>query len=119
MRFQFFIILSDRIISYFSFNFFMSTRVERIKNILTQKLSPIHLDILNDSHKHAHHTAMIGNPNAGNETHLVVKIVSQDFEGMKRLERHRFIYTLLEEELNNGLHALQIDAKTPNEFQTL
>mmetsp|Transcript_9286 Transcript_9286/g.34346 ORF Transcript_9286/g.34346 Transcript_9286/m.34346 type:complete len:111 (-) Transcript_9286:429-761(-) len=95
------------------------SRIERITSILKQSLSPSHLKIHNDSHLHAHHAAMRQNPNAGNETHLRLELVSSKFEGMNRVARHRMVYELLQEQLDSGLHALQINARTQGEWDKL
>lgn len=41
------------------------------------------------------------------ETHFNLKVVSKSL-----VKRHRLIYSLLDNELQSGLHALSIDAKT-------
>jgi BolA protein len=46
-------------------------------------------------------------------------IVSDQFEGLSRVERQRKIYSLLDNEFKNGLHALTIRALTPEEWQSL
>lgn len=89
-------------------------RKERIKDKLEKKLSPVELNIDDVSHLHKGHAAMIGN-NSNGETHFNVRIVSKEFEGKSLVKRHRLVYDLLKEELNSGLHALSIDAKTPSE----
>ncbi|CAG8623089.1 9396_t:CDS:2 [Paraglomus brasilianum] len=77
-------------------------------------LSPTNLQIINESHLHAHHQAMQGV--SSKETHFRVEVVSKDFEGKSLMQRHRLIYQLLDDELKNGVHALSIKAKTPEEI---
>ncbi|KAF3325959.1 sufE-like protein [Carex littledalei] len=89
-------------------------RKERIRDKLEKKLSPVELNIEDVSHLHKGHAAMIGN-NSNGETHFNVRIVSKEFEGKSLVKRHRLVYDSLKEELNSGLHALSIDAKTPSE----
>lgn len=50
---------------------------ERIQTKLTNKLSPVVLEIRDDSHKHASHAAMRGGNKT--ETHFYVHIVSEEF----------------------------------------
>ena len=103
----------------------MTSKVERITSILTQKLSPTYLKIYNDSQKHAHHAAMRAQraqqqqTNEPLETHLRLEMVSSQFEGMNLMSRHRLIYSLVQEQLDTGLHALQITAKTQQEWEKL
>lgn len=82
---------------------------------ITAALSPTKLEIYNDSHKHAHHSAMRGV--TSRETHFRLVIVSQDFKGKMQPARHRAIYQLLKDEMavEGGIHALQLRTKTPEE----
>ena len=75
----------------------------------------VHLEITNDSHKHAHHSAMLQDPDnaARGETHFTVLLVSEEFNGMTLINRHRLVNKILEEELSEkGVHALSIKAYT-------
>ncbi|ODQ77157.1 hypothetical protein BABINDRAFT_163669 [Babjeviella inositovora NRRL Y-12698] len=83
---------------------------------LTNAFHPSHLRISNDSHKHAHHAGLRGATNV-TESHFRLEIVTDVFEGMNMPNRHRAIYSLLDEEFKEkGLHALQMKTKTPEEF---
>ena len=44
-------------------------------------------------------------------------VVSEIFEGVKSIDRHRKINSILNEELGSGVHALSIVAKTPKQWQ--
>ena len=53
----------------------------------------------------------------GSETHFKVVVVSEKFKEMKNLvQRHRAVNEILSEELSNGVHALSIVAKTPEQW---
>lgn len=86
-----------------------------IREKLTEKLNPSVLEVINDSHLHAGHSAMRAIGGGGGETHFTVNVVSAEFEGKKQMQRHRLIYSTLKAELDAGLHALIIKAKTPLE----
>lgn len=86
-------------------------RQERIKTILTEQLSPIHLEVIDDSHKHVGHAGAT----PGGETHYSVIVECAAFAGVGKVKRHQMIYALLGEEFNTGLHALAIDARAPGE----
>jgi BolA protein len=87
-----------------------------IQKKLTDKLQPTVLNIFDDSHKHANHSAMRGT--GAVETHFRLEVASDAFEGKKLLERHRMINDILSDEFKEGLHALQIvKAKTAQEWQ--
>lgn len=78
-----------------------------------QMLKPTHLEVLDVSAKHAGHAAAKG---LHGESHFTVKVVADAFEPLNIVKRHRLIYTLLAEEMGEGgVHALSIDAKTPEE----
>lgn len=84
---------------------------------MTQHLSPTVLTIHNDSHLHAHHAAMKNIDNHSNETHFRVVIASSAFAGKMQPARHRMVYALLKEEMARvgGIHALQLQTRTPEE----
>jgi stress-induced morphogen len=79
-------------------------------------LNPSHLEIIDESHKHAGHAAMKDYMRSG-ETHFKVVVVSDDFEGKMLIDRHRLVNDILDEELQNGVHALSIEAKTPAQWE--
>lgn len=74
---------------------------------LTAALSPLHLTISDESHKHS------AGPGAG--THWSVTVVSPAFAGRRLVQRHKAVYGALAAELAGGVHALAIDALTPEE----
>ncbi|RCH84993.1 hypothetical protein CU098_005989 [Rhizopus stolonifer] len=79
-------------------------------------LHPTILETVNESHLHAHHAAMKGNTNK--ETHFKVTVISDEFKGKSLMQRHRLIYNLLNDELQNkGLHALTLKTKTQAELE--
>ncbi|KAL6534473.1 hypothetical protein OROHE_013398 [Orobanche hederae] len=85
----------------------LGNRWSRIKEKLDSELNPIELEVEDISYQHG----------GGIETHFNVKVVSKEFEGKSVVKRHRVIYGLLQDELqNNGLQALSIVAKTPSEI---
>lgn len=53
----------------------------------------------------------------GSETHFKVLIVSDQFEGVPLIKRHRNVNSILADELNRGVHALSIVAKTPAQWE--
>jgi len=89
-------------------------RGKRIREKLQKELEPVELEIEDVSYQHAGHAGVRG---SDGETHFNVKVVSKEFEGKSLVKRHRLIYGLLQEELQTGLHALSIEAKTPAEVE--
>lgn len=84
-------------------------RTEQIRERLQQRFSPQSLIITDDSHLHIGHTGSAG---AG---HFRVQIVAKDFFGLNRLQRHQAVFTALAPLMGTEIHALSIDAKSPEE----
>lgn len=85
------------------------TRIERIKAHLTLYLNPTELIIEDESQ--LHHVPI----NA--ETHFKTTVVSDKFNSLSKVARHRLVYGLLREEFNSGLHALSLHLYTEEEWQ--
>ncbi|XP_076926294.1 sufE-like protein 1, chloroplastic/mitochondrial [Bidens hawaiensis] len=90
----------------------LGSRGERIREILSKELQPVELEVEDVSYQHAGHAGVRG---SNGETHFNLRVVSKEFEGKSMVKRHRLIYSLLDGELQSGLHALSIEAKTPAE----
>ncbi|CAL1707607.1 unnamed protein product [Somion occarium] len=88
-----------------------------IRHKLTARLNPTAFSITNDSWQHRHHTAMRAQGGGSGETHFSINIVSEEFKGKTTMQRHRMIYAALSDELSQGLHALSLKTKTPDEVQ--
>ncbi|KAI3831283.1 hypothetical protein MKX03_034069 [Papaver bracteatum] len=88
------------------------SRANRIKQKLQSSLEASILEVEDVSYQHAGHAAVKDN---AEETHFNVKIVSSKFDGQSLVKRHRMVYELLNDELQSGLHAISIVAKTPEE----
>lgn len=74
------------------------------------------MNIVDESQMHAEHEAML---NQGYmETHFRILIVSDAFKGKMPVQRHRMVYGLLDDEFKRGLHAVNIQARTPDEFNS-
>jgi len=82
---------------------------DQIRRKLSEALSPLELDIIDESARHAGHAG--ARPEG--ETHFRVRIVSRAFEGMNRVARQRRVHEILADELRKRVHALSIDAKAP------
>ena len=83
----------------------------RMAERLTSIFSPAALDVLDESDRHKGH----GGWREGGETHFNVKVVSAAFQGKSRIERHRLVHAALAQELADGVHALAIVARAPDE----
>ena len=91
----------------------MIDRVAAIRERLTAAFAPQQLEIVDDSHKHAGHAGARGGG------HFTVTVVADAFAGKGLVERHRMIYAALSELMQqNEVHALSIQARTPEETTT-
>ena len=86
-------------------------RSDRIRRVLDNGLKPDKLEVVDESSLHAGHSGA----REGGETHYRVEVVSSVFIDTSRVARERMIHALLSDEFTNGLHALSIIARTPNE----
>jgi BolA family transcriptional regulator, general stress-responsive regulator len=78
---------------------------------LTVAFAPTDLSVEDESVRHAGHSGA----RPGGETHFNVRIVSQSFEGVGRVERQRRVYAALADELKSQVHALSLTTLTPAE----
>ena len=86
-----------------------SERVERIRQALAAGLAPVELQIRDDSAAHAGHAG------AREGGHFAVVVVSEKFAGRTRMQRHQLVYEAVAELLRTDIHALSIQARTPQE----
>ncbi|KII80361.1 BolA family protein [Vibrio renipiscarius] len=84
---------------------------EVINTKVHQQLAPQHLDVINESYMH--------NVAPGSESHFKVIVVSDQFDGLRLIARHRIINQILADELANHIHALAIHTYTPAEWSEL
>jgi BolA protein len=87
------------------------TRIDRIKSRIEAALAPSLLELGDDSAKHAGHPGA-----ASGGGHYTVKIVSDRFEGLRLVMRHRLVYDSLHDMMKTEIHALAITALAPSEL---
>ena len=87
----------------------MSVSAAQIEAELSAALQPASLEVQDDSHLHAGHAG------AREGRHFSVRVVSERFNGLSRLARHRLVYDCLTVLMQRGIHALAIDARAPGE----
>jgi BolA protein len=80
-----------------------------VETKIMQALQPEFLRVVNESSGH--------NVPRGSETHFRVLVVSAAFEGVPLVGRHRLVNAALAQELQGGVHALAIDALTPDQWR--
>ncbi len=80
-----------------------------IEAALRAALAPSSIEVVDDSHLHAGHAG------AREGGHYTVRIVSTRFEGLSRVARHRLVYDALQGLIQSGIHALAIQARSPQD----
>jgi len=88
----------------------MIDRRHQIERMLTQALTPLHVEVIDDSAKHAGHAGA-----AGGAGHFRVRVLSEKFRGLPVLARHRLVYEALRPLIPDEIHALGIEADAPGE----
>lgn len=89
----------------------MSERMARMEARLRRALTPEQLEIHDESAAHAGHA---GARSGGG--HYALTIVARAFEGQAPLARHRLVYQALGDLMQRDIHALRIEALTPDEL---
>ena len=80
----------------------------KIEKLLKDNLNVSNLLIRNDSYKH--------NVPPNSESHFNVQIVSDDFQELSQIQRHKIVYKAVEGLLAE-IHAFSITAITTSEFK--
>ena len=88
----------------------MSERVQRIRARLQSELQPRSVEIIDDSHLHAGHAGA-----RDGRGHFRVRLVAERFAGLTTLQRHQLVYRCLGELMQTDIHALSINALTPQQ----
>lgn len=77
---------------------------------LEQHFAPQRLEVLDESAAHAGHAGA-----AGGGGHFRAVVVSEAFDGLPRVERHRLVYDALRDLMPQRIHALALRTLTPSE----
>lgn len=79
-----------------------------IENRLAQEFKPMHLEVVDESWQHG--------GGAATESHFKVVVVSEIFDGLKLLARHRLVQATLSDVIKQ-IRALSLHTLTTNEWQ--
>lgn len=81
---------------------------QSIETKIAATLTPSHLEVVNESHMHS--------VPPGSESHFRVVVVAEAFDGLPLVRRHQTINRILEQEFEDGLHALSMQTLTGAEW---
>jgi BolA protein len=87
-----------------------TSTLARIRAALEKEFAPLALEIVDDSARHAGHAG------AREGGHYRVTLVAHAFSGRPQLERHRLVYAAVGSLMSQGVHALNIVARAPEEI---
>ena len=83
---------------------------QQLEQRLRETLHPVTLEVVDESFQHNGHAGANG---TGFGTHFRVRISSSMFTGKSAVVRHRLVYDALQDLMDQGLHALAIEAHSP------
>lgn len=87
------------------------SKQQELTDKLLAEFAPHFLHVENESYMHS--------SGRGADSHFKVVVVSDKFDGLRKVARHRLIYGLFEQELANGIHALALHTYTQEEWIAL
>lgn len=80
-----------------------------LSDLIKGEISAHHIDVVNTSHLHA------GHENYGENSHFEITVVSDEFENLSRIERHRLILKILEVK---NIHSISLKLYTKDEHES-
>jgi BolA protein len=85
-------------------------RLSTLRARLTAALDPTEIEIIDESARHAGHAGA-----ASGGGHYILHIVSDAFAGKNLIQRHRLVYAAVGDMMHSEIHALSIQARSPDE----
>ena len=79
---------------------------DEIKEKINKKINPENLIIIDNSNLHVKHKFY-----DSNKFHLKIIIKSEKLKNMDKITAHKEIFSILKDEMNNKIHALEIEIK--------
>jgi BolA protein len=86
-----------------------ASRAQRLRERLESRFAPAQLTVDDESHLHEGHAGA-----AGGLSHFRIRIVAEAFRGIPSVARHRLIYAALDDMMKSDIHALAIEALSPD-----
>jgi BolA protein len=89
---------------------FQAPTAALLQQRLQAVLQPTSLEVIDESAQHHGHA---GANDSGFGSHFRVRVTSHLFTGKTPVARHRLVYDALQDFMDQGLHALAIEAQVP------
>jgi len=78
--------------------------LNEIKEKINKKIAPENITIIDNSHLHSKHKSF-----DANKVHLKIIIKSKKLKSMDKISAHKKIFSVLQDEMENKIHALEIE----------
>jgi BolA protein len=78
---------------------------QKVENLIREEVPEAQIDVVRDDHE----------DERSDGAHFGLVVISDEFEGMSRVDRHRVVHEALGEELGGDIHAVEIRAQTHEE----
>ena len=78
--------------------------LSEIKEKINKKIAPENITIIDNSHLHSKHKSF-----DANKVHLKIIIKSKKLKSMDKISAHKKIFSVLQDEMENKIHALEIE----------
>ena len=91
---------------FYDFESEMITFLEKIKAKINNKLSPEQILLIDNSYLHTTHKSF-----DSSKFHLKLIIKSEKLKNMEKIDAHKAIFSILNDEMKNKIHALEIEIK--------
>ena len=77
---------------------------DKIKEKINKKINPENIILIDNSNLHAKHKSF-----DSNKFHIKLIIKSEKLKNMDKISAHKKIFSILKDEMNNKIHALEIE----------
>ena len=77
---------------------------DKVKEKINKEINPESIMLIDKSHFHTKHKSF-----SPNKFHLKIIIKSKKLKNMNKIKAHKEIFSILKEEMNNKIHALEIE----------
>ena len=91
---------------FYDFKSEMITFLEKVKAKINNKLSPEQILLIDNSYLHTKHKSF-----DSTKLHLKLIIKSEKLKNMEKIDAHKTIFSILNDEMKNKIHALEIKIK--------
>ena len=79
---------------------------DKVKEKINNKINPENIILIDNSNFHTKHKSF-----DVNKFHLKIIIKSKKLKSMSKIMAHKEIFSILKDEMNNKIHALEIEIK--------